>query len=75
MEKDSEKKYIRAKFNKVLIAAGMDKKFLRPVFELCAAAKLPIEIASFNNTGEFRRLPIRNPYDRNAEQGGAPDRR
>ena len=75
LEKDSETKYIRARFNKVLMAAGIDGKFIRPVFELCAAAKLPIEVATFSTTGEYRQLPIRNPYDRTAEQDGAPDRK
>ena len=72
-EKEDGKKYIRAKFNKVLIGAGMDGKYIRPILELCAAAKLPVEIASFNTTGKFQNIRIRNPYDRNTEQSHAAD--
>jgi hypothetical protein len=64
LEKDSETKYIRAKFNKVLIAIGIDAKYISRVLRLCAAAaELPIEIASLDTTGEFRRVPMQNPYD------------
>lgn len=63
LEKDSKVKHIRAKFNKVLIASGIDSKYIRPVLKLCADAKLPIEIASFDTTGKFRCFPMQNPYD------------
>ena len=56
-------KFISAKFRVVLIGAGVNEKYFRPVFKLCAAAELPIEIASFSTTGEFMSVPFRNPYE------------
>ncbi|MDD5702636.1 MAG: DUF2971 domain-containing protein [Dehalococcoidales bacterium] len=58
-DENSKEKYLRADIKTVLIGTGMDMKYFRPVFEMCALMNLQIDIASFNTSGEFHRLPLR----------------
>lgn len=52
-------KFLRASIRRVLIGAGIDMKYFRPLFDTCAIMKLPLEIASFSTTGRFATFPLK----------------
>lgn len=55
----SSGKYLRANIKTVFLSAGINTKYFRPIFEICAIMNLQIDIVSFNTSGQFHRFPLK----------------
>jgi hypothetical protein len=56
---ETEVKFIEAGIKKIMIGANFDKRYFRPLLELCRLKGYPVEVVTFTTAGEFNAYPLK----------------